>query len=128
MNDILEPYVKKALDAGSKGLEDICNFISTQAPELVKEIITWGVLSELCAPIVGLLLMIWVFIYYLKARKKETSFYNSKDSEKFPFGKVFTWSFFLVGLLIFLSQIGEVIYPLVAPRLYLLEKISTLVK
>ena len=69
MNENLQPYVKKLLDGGMKTAEEVAKFIETQTPELGKEIITWGALSEIVAPIFGLLLAaatIWLHFTYRK--------------------------------------------------------------
>ena len=51
MNETLEPYVKKLLDGGMKTAEDVAKFIEVQTPELGKEIIMWGAVSEVVAPL-----------------------------------------------------------------------------
>lgn len=54
MNETIEPYVKKLLDGGMKTAEDVAKFIETQTPELGKEMIAWGAVSEIVAPLIGL--------------------------------------------------------------------------
>jgi uncharacterized protein with PQ loop repeat len=123
--ETLQPYVKKLLDGGMKTAEDIAKFIETQTPELGKEIITWGAASEIVAPIFGLLLIavtIWLHFTY----RKEKWYIASEDFDM-PF-VVLNIVVFLIGMLLFFVQIMDVLYPIMAPRLYILEKISSFIK
>lgn len=126
MDENLQPYVKKLLDGGMKTAEEVAKFIETQTPELGKEIITWGALSEIVAPIFGLLLAaatIWLHFTDRKAK-----WYIADDNyEEIPF-IVFNIIAFLISTLLFFVQIMDVLYPIFAPRLYILEKISQLIK
>ena len=125
MDQTLEPYVKKLLDGGMKTAEDIAKFVEVQTPELGKEIITWGAASEIVAPIFGLLLVavtIWLHFTY----RKEKWYIASEDFDM-PF-VVLNIVVFLIGMLLFFVQIMDVLYPIMAPRLYILEKISSFIK
>jgi H+/Cl- antiporter ClcA len=127
MNPTLEPYVKKLLDGGMKTAEDVASFIEKQTPELGREIITWGAISESIAPIVGLCMVFAALMFHIKHHKKEWyyslgQYYNYPPAVFVPFFIAF------IGLFIFFTEISDAIYPLVAPRLYILEKISRLIK
>lgn len=125
MDQTLEPYVKKLLDGGMKTAEDIAKFVEVQTPELGKEIITWGAASEIVAPIFGLLLVavtLWLHFNYCKVQ-----WYTASNYDEVPF-VVVNAAAFLVGTLLFFIQIMDVLYPLLAPRLYILEKVSSFVK
>lgn len=127
MNPTLEPYVKKLLDGGMKTAEDVASFIEKQTPELGREIITWGAISESIAPIVGLSMMFAALMFHVKYHKTEW-YYSCGDYDSHP--PAFLALFFVAftGTVIFFMQISDAIYPLVAPRLYILEKISGLIK
>jgi uncharacterized protein with PQ loop repeat len=123
--ETLEPYVKKLLDGGMKTAEDIAKFVEVQTPELGKEIITWGAASEIVAPIFGLLLVVvtsWLHCNY----RKEKWYIASEDFDT-PF-VVLNIVAFLIGTLLFFVQIMDVLYPIMAPRLYILEKVSSFIK
>lgn len=126
MNENLQPYVKKLLDGGMKTAEEVAKFIETQTPELGREIITWGALSEIVAPIFGLLLAaatIWLHFTYRKAK-----WYIAGDNyDETPF-IVLNIIAFLISILLFFVQIMDVLYPIMAPRLYILEKVSSFIK
>jgi len=127
MNPTLEPYVKKLLDGGMKTAEDVASFIEKQTPELGREIITWGAISESIAPIVGLCMMFAALIFHIKYHKTEW-YYSCGNYDSHP--PAFLALFFVAftGTVIFFMEISDAIYPLVAPRLYILEKISGLIK
>jgi hypothetical protein len=126
MDQTLEPYVKKMLDGGIKTAEDIAKFIEVQTPELGREIITWGAISEAIAPLIGLLGIISSLFVHFKCSKHK--WYAEPDSYADTPGIIFNIIFMFVSSCIFFSQIMGVIYPLVAPRLYILEKVSSFVK
>ena len=124
MNETFEPYVKKLLDSGFKTAEEAAKFIETQTPELSKEIITWGAISESVAPIMGLVLIFAMLFMHFKCRTRE--WYTDTDVEV-P-GIILFILGSLLGAFIFLSNIMDVVYPLVAPRIYILEKVASLIK
>lgn len=124
MNETFEPYVKKLLDSGFKTAEEAAKFIETQTPELGKEIITWGAVSEMVAPLIGLVIIGAAWFLHFKCRTSK--WYTDIDAE-FP-GIVLCIIGNLVGIIMFLSNIMDVVYPLVAPRIYILEKVASLIK
>jgi hypothetical protein len=127
MNPTLEPYVKKLLDGGMKTAEEVASFIEKQTPELGREIITWGAISESIAPIVGLCMMFAALMFHIMHHKTEWYYSCGKYNSRPPAALAPIFVAF-IGTVIFFTQISDAIYPLVAPRLYILEKISNLVK
>jgi len=125
MNPTLEPYVKKLLDGGLKTAEDVASFIEKQTPELGREIITWGSVSESVWPILGLLVL--AFSVYLHKKLSKKSLYYDNEFGDPPF-VLFVVGLGLGGTVMFLLTIMSVLYPNIAPRLYILEKISVLIK
>lgn len=125
MNETLQPYVKKLLDGGMKTAEDVARFIETQTPELGKEIIMWGAASEVVAPLFGIVLLIMALFLHAKCRKIKI-YYDASHGD-LPL-VVLPVVMIVFGSLLFFCQILDVIYPLVAPRLYILEKIASFVK
>lgn len=125
MNETLAPYIKKLLDGGMKTAEEVTKFVETQAPELGKEIIIWGAFSEIVAPLLGLSLVLSAFVLHTKC--KNYKFYYASDSGDPPLAIIPV--FMLVGgAILFVVQIIDVIYPILAPRLYMLQKISSLIR
>lgn len=125
MDQTLEPYIKKLLDGGIKTAEDVAKFIEVQTPELGKEIITWGATSEMVAPIFGLVLIaVSIWFHFTNHEKK----WYCEGLHYDPPIIIFNTIALLAGILLFVVQIMDVLYPLVAPRLYILEKVSSLIK
>lgn len=125
MNETLEPYVKKLLDGGMKTAEDVAKFIEVQTPELGKEIITWGAVSEIVAPLFSIVLLLTAVFLHVKC-KTSKCYYDSPACDPplvlLPVGMI------VFGSLLFFCQILDVVYPFLAPRLYILEKISSFIK
>lgn len=125
MNETLEPYVKKLLDGGMKTAEDVAKFIETQTPELGREMIVWGAVSQIVAPLIGLTVFFAMLILHIKYHKVEI-YYSGDHFNPPPFPFILIPG--MVGMIVFIAQIMDVIYPLVAPRLYILEKIASFIK
>lgn len=125
MDENLQPYVKKLLDGGMKTAEEVAKFIETQTPELGKEVIAWGAISESVAPLMGLIIICSSIYIHIKCKKLE--WYIPETSYDFP-AIVLNVIAFIFGNGVFWSSIMDVFYPIFAPRLYILEKISQLIK
>jgi hypothetical protein len=65
-------------------------------------------------------------MFHIKHHKKE--WYYSLGQHGSPPAVLVPIFIAFIGLLIFFAEISDAIYPLVAPRLYILEKISDLIK
>lgn len=129
MNPALEPYVKKLLDSGIKTAEEVASFIEKQTPELSREMITWGAISESVLPILGLLIIAGSVYLHAKFSQHATpGYYDCGEYESHPPIILGVGALMLIGFLTFAFNIMNVVYPLVAPRLYILEKISNLIK
>jgi hypothetical protein len=129
MNTTLEPYVKKLLDGGMKTAEDVASFIEKQTPELGREMITWGAISASVWPILGLLLIAGcVYLHKKFGQHAPEGYYDCGKYGDHPPGISGVGVLMLIGILMFALNILDVVYPLVAPRLYILEKISGLIK
>jgi hypothetical protein len=69
-------------------------------------------------------------VYFHMKYKNTTDlegYWNSCDGSSPP-GALMNAALFIAGLLVFFGNIMDVIYPLVAPRLYLIETLSHLIK
>lgn len=126
MNETLKPYVEKLLNGGMKTAEEILKFVEMQTPELMNEMLLWGAVSEIAAPIIGILMIVFGFIIHYKLKNTES--YYEVDCVSEPPIFMFTVILWFGGLLLFFVQIFDVLYPLIAPRFYILEKISTFIK
>lgn len=124
MNETLKPYVEKLLNSGMKTAEDVLKFVEVQTPELMNEMLLWGAVSELSPVIFGFLLFASATVIHFACRKVK-SYYECYEAPP-PFVGVFiAW---VLGATLFIVEIFDVLYPLIAPRLYILEKISSFIK
>ena len=129
MDPTLEPYVKKLLDGGMKTAEDVASFIEKQTPELGREMITWGAVSASVWPILGLLVIVGcVYLHKKFSQHAPNGYFGCGECNEHPPGICGVIALMLIGILMFALNIMDVVYPLVAPRLYILEKISGLIK
>jgi hypothetical protein len=128
MNETLKPYLEKLLSSGAKTVEEAAKFIETQTPELASEIIRWGAISESAAPLIFLILMgacVFIHLFY----KGEEPYKNGGPSnDYYPPLFIFNLIAAIGFSFLFIVEMIDVLYPLVAPRLYILEKISSLIK
>jgi hypothetical protein len=125
MDETYKPYVEKLLAGGMKTAEDVAKFVETQTPELGREIIMWGAVSELVAPLTAFLTILSTIFIHIKCKKRE-GYYDASHSE-LPF-VAFNVMCFIVANLFFWYNIMDVFYPIVAPRMYILEKVSSFIK
>lgn len=129
MNETLKPYLEKLLSSGAKTVEEAAKFIETQTPELAGEIVRWGAISESAAPLTFCLLMFLCVVIHFTLKKAR---WYIKGNLHERYGDPPVWPVSLVAFIVFFIcfavQMIDVLYPLVAPRLYILEKISSLIK
>jgi hypothetical protein len=125
MIETLEPYVKKMLDGGAKTAEEIAKFIESQTPELGREIILWGSVSEMALPFIALIGI--VLSISLHNKYKKTDWYDDSVNGDMPV-IIPNLLFLFIAFITFVVQIMDVLYPLIAPRLFILDKISEIIK
>jgi hypothetical protein len=125
MIETLEPYVKKMLDGGVKTAEEIAKFIESQTPELGREIILWGSVSEMALPFIALIGI--VLSISLHNKYKKADWYNDCVNGDMPV-IIPNLLFLFIAFITFVVQIMDVLYPLIAPRLFILDKISEIIK
>lgn len=125
MKETLEPYFKKMLEVGIKSAEDMAEFIEIQTPGLGKEMIAWGAVSEIVAPLIGIIIfftMLWLHLKYRNCENYHTGSHMGPPG--FPFVLIPASA----GLILFFTEVMDVVFPLVAPRLYILEKVASFIK
>lgn len=116
-------------DAGAKVLEYLEateGFAIEQAPLLAQEILSWGLTLGVAGVSISLIItaLIWILGLKIKAACKEDNPHWGKDDEAFSFAMMLLVS----GLpcILLAAGMSTVLKVLVAPRLYIIEKISTL--
>jgi hypothetical protein len=125
MDETYKPYFEKLLAGGMKTAEDVAKFVETQTPELGKEIIMWGAVSELVAPVIAFIAILSAVFIHVKCKKMEG--YYEAPYGQWPF-IAFNVMYFIIANIVFWANIMDVFYPIIAPRMYILEKISSFIK
>ena len=130
MNEELKPYLKDLLEGLKNASQGGLEFIETQAPELCKEIITFGQWYYSGLVLLGLLLLIASGISIIYCSKKCSLSANLTDIQFAD--RIMMWACTLastiVGSTMFFTHFNWALKSLVAPRLFLIEYIAWLVK
>jgi hypothetical protein len=123
MDDEIKNKLIGSIDKVAGWIEEFEGFAREQVPEIVKEILMWGLYSNLVYAI-GCIAIFIISIYCFR------SILNSKKpsgpDEEFIHGFLFliTIISFILSMVVFVSKLLIVIKILVAPRLYLLEQLN----
>ncbi len=125
MDEIYKPYFEKLLAGGMKTAEDVAKFVETQTPELGKEILMWGAVSEIVTPLIAFLAILSTIFLHIKCKKGE-GYYDAPYGD-LPFVAPNVMCFIIANF-VFWYNIMDVFYPLIAPRMYILEKVSSFIK
>ena len=126
MEDKLIEYTDKIVEALESGVE----FAGEQAPLLIQEVLTYYTFASIIEIIIFLSLFICssYFIYYVfKNGKNPDSFFTKRfGNEHRVFPLIFAWAFTLGSFIFTLLNILQLVKILVAPRLFLIEKLAGL--
>lgn len=113
MEELLKPYVEKALKAMEAGGE----FIIDQAPELIQQFYAWHIASNIVWVTLSLTIA-GVSFYIIRTAYKND---DDWDVEYTAAAWVFGSAFFVIGTVMSVINILNLIKVLVAPKLYLIE-------
>jgi hypothetical protein len=101
------------------------DFVSEQAPDVVKQFLHWKLAEHILNGCLGLLATSLGF--YLGYRFKR---YGQKKHDEFP--EIFGWFCQIISVVIALICVGKALYPIikitVAPKVYLLEYFVSVIK
>jgi hypothetical protein len=130
MNKVIEEKLVASLDEVQKWAESTKDFVSEQAPLVVQEVIRWGIAQNIFWTLLFAILMILVTITWLYIRKSwkwDTSVGDGRDW--FPVGFFLNGICVLINFVMFTflsSAVYNLVYIWVAPRLYVLDQLATL--
>ncbi|HET8689258.1 MAG TPA: hypothetical protein VFM18_21820 [Methanosarcina sp.] len=127
MTEILQQALLKLIEATSNGVDKAISFLSTEIPEVIRQLLVWKFAESLAYCLAAIaLIIIWMVIDYkiFKVAK------NSKDHEALFFG----WG--LCGCLyrgVFVTAISSLfnltwLKIWIAPKIYLIEYAAELAK
>ncbi len=123
-DEVLSEVVKKALNVAEK----TGDFVIEQAPLLLQEFYNWHICSNIFGIVLGLLLCFLgykiPFLWITKKREEKEymdDMYFNRYSESAFVGWIVFAIFDITGLIFLFASIYELVFILVAPKLYLIE-------
>ena len=127
MNTETDKHIAEILKKGLEAAEKSGNFVIEQAPDLVKQLITYKTIETSICVLIEITLMYLIFIYFKYLYKK-----NNEDSDFIIYDE-----FHIIGMIItslmgiflffaFITDISNLIQLIFAPKIYLLEYIAKL--
>ena len=127
MNSETDKQIAEILKKGLEVAEKSGNFVIEQAPDLVKQLITYKTVETSICVLIEITLMYLIFRYFKYLYKK-----NNEDSDFIIYDE-----FHIIGMIItslmgiflffaFITDISNLIQLIFAPKIYLLEYIAKL--
>ena len=127
MNSETDKQIAEILKKGLEAAEKSGNFVIEQAPDLVKQLITYKTIETSIYVLIEISLIYLIFRYFKYLHKK-----NNEDSDF-----IFDNAFHITGIIItspmeiflffaFITDISNLIQLIFAPKIYLLEYIAKL--
>jgi len=124
MNDLMQNQISVILEKAQNNVGQAVDFVITQTPLLANEIISWGLWSSVYLGILGLLALT---IGVLQHNKRSWKLFNDGDELSWFRLTVGTLVGF-VGLSVLIIQIHDIINIIVAPRIFMIEYFTHLIK
>ena len=127
MNTETDKQIAEILKKGLEAAEKSGNFVIEQAPDLVKQLITYKTIETSICVLIEITLMYLIFIYFKYLYKK-----NNEDSDFIPenafhgVGIIITSLMGIFLFFVFINDISNLIQLIFAPKIYLLEYIAKL--
>lgn len=127
MNSETDKQIAEILKKGLEVAEKSGNFVIEQAPDLVKQLITYKTVETSICVLIEITLMYLIFRYFKYLYKK-----NNEDSDFIPenafhgVGMIITLLIGIFLFFVFINDISNLIQLIFAPKIYLLEYIAKL--
>ena len=127
MNTETDKQIAEILKKGLEAAEKSGNFVIEQAPDLVKQLITYKTVETSICVLIEITLMYLIFRYFKYLYKK-----NNEDSDFIPenafhgVGIIITSLMGIFLFFVFINDISNLIQLIFAPKIYLLEYIAKL--
>ena len=127
MNAETDKQIAEILKKGLEAAEKSGNFVIEQAPDLVKQLITYKTIETSICVLIEITLMYLIFRYfkYLYKKNNEDSDFIS-DNEFHIAGIVLSLVVAIFMFIAFITDISNLIQLIFAPKIYLLEYIAQL--
>ena len=127
MNAETDKQIAEILKKGLEATEKTGNFVIEQAPDLVKQLITYKTIETSICVLIEITLMYLIVRYfkYLYKKNNEDSDFIS-DNEFHIAGMIITSLIGLFLFFVFINDISNLIQLIFTPKIYLLEYIAKL--
>ena len=127
MNTETDKQIAEILKKGLEVAEKSGNFVIEQAPDLVKQLITYKTIETSICVLIEITLMYLIFRYfkYLYKKNNENSDFIS-DNELHVGAIIITFVLSIFLFFVFIYDISNLIQLIFAPKIYLLEYIAQL--
>ncbi|MBC7642121.1 MAG: hypothetical protein H7174_07265 [Flavobacterium sp.] len=121
-DEVLSEVVKKALTVAEK----TGDFVIEQAPLLLQEFYRWHICANIFGILLGLFLCFLAYKIPLLWLSNDKDYYDTKFFSKYgDESGMIAWIFFIIvviiGAIFLFCSIYELVYILVAPKLYLID-------
>ena len=127
MNSETDKQIAEILKKGLEAAEKSGNFVIEQAPDLVKQLITYKTIETSICVLIEITLMYLIFRYFKYLYKKNNENSDFITENEFHIGGIIIN--FVLSIFCFFAFIGDVsilIQLIFAPKIYLLEYIAKL--
>ena len=127
MNTETDKQIAEILKKGLEAAEKSGNFVIEQAPDLVKQLITYKTIEASIYVLIEIVLMYLIARYfkYLYKKNNENSSFISENSFHF-IGIIISFMASIFFFFAFIIDISNLIQLIFAPKIYLLEYIAKL--
>ena len=127
MNAETDKQIAEILKKGLEVAEKSGNFVIEQAPDLVKQLITYKTIETSIYVLIEITLMYLIFRYFKYLYKKNNEDSDFIEVNSFNIGGILISSAVAIFMFIaFITDISNLIQLIFAPKIYLLEYIAKL--
>ena len=127
MNAETDKQIAEILKKGLEVAEKSGNFVIEQAPDLVKQLITYKTVETSISVLIEITLMYLIFRYFKYLYKKNNEDSDFISDNGFHIGGILILSGVAIFMFfVFINDISKLIQLIFAPKIYLLEYIAKL--
>ena len=127
MNAETDKQIAEILKKGLEVAEKSGNFVIEQAPDLVKQLITYKTIETSICVLIEITLMYLIFRYFKYLYKKNNEYSDFIPENAFHgVGMIITFVLSIFCFFVFINDISNLIQLIFAPKIYLLEYIAQL--
>lgn len=125
MNTETDKQIAEILKKGLEVAEKSGNFVIEQAPDLVKQLITYKTVETSICVLIEITLMYLIVIYFKYLHKKNNEYSSFIEGNPFHIGgMLFSLAVAIFMFIAFITDISNLIQLIFAPKIYLLEYIA----